>query len=239
MDKKALSVFRGIIFFVGIVVILVLFISFRNEENPEPWRYNYFWVSIAVSYLVVFFPVFFPPRDENSSGGVFSGFAMYIIACGAFVLVSILLAILVSLGLFKNLTVPLSIQLVIFFFFLIEVYLSVLTTSHISDVAKSGAEKRTGIVELRNLSGQLTSLASALGDENASLKNDLAKLSDDLRYLSPSSDTAAVELENKMFILLKEIIADPVFSTPGASNSNAVKKLAEVTLLFRQRKTIY
>ena len=235
MDKKALSVFRGIIFFVGIVVILVLFISFRNEENPEPWRYNYFWVSIAVSYLVVFFPVFFPPRDENSSGGVFSGFAMYIIACGAFVLVSILLA---TLGLFKNLTVPLSIQLVIFFFFLIEVYLSVLTTSHISDVAKSGAEKRTGIVELRNLSGQLTSLASALGDENASLKNDLAKLSDDLRYLSPSSDTA-VELENKMFILLKEIIADPVFSTPGASNSNAVKKLAEVTLLFRQRKTIY
>ena len=43
MDKKALSVFRGIIFFVGIVVILVLFISFRNEENPEPWRYNYFF----------------------------------------------------------------------------------------------------------------------------------------------------------------------------------------------------
>ena len=46
-------------------------------------------------------------------------------------------------------------------------------------------------------------------------------------------------IDDGIYILLKEIIADPVFSTPGASNSNAVKKLAEVTLLFRQRKTIY
>ena len=80
---------------------------------------------------------------------------------------------------------------------------------------------------------------SSAGFDPYFLDEAVKKLSDDLRYLSPSSDTAAVELENKMFILLKEIIADPVFSTPGASNSNAVKKLAEVTLLFRQRKTIY
>ena len=71
MNKRGLSIFKGIIFALGFLIILFLYLSVGKKEDIEGWRQTYLWLSLIVSYLVLLFPIFFPPRDKHASGGIF------------------------------------------------------------------------------------------------------------------------------------------------------------------------
>ena len=239
MTKNNLKLFRFIIFVFGLVLIAAAYMFAPVKDDIQKWRLSYLWVSIIVSYLVIFFPLFFPPRDKDSSGGVFVSGAMYYVSNGLFVLVSIILAILVFNGLFLTLFWPLLIQGILFFFFLIQLFLCVLTVEHIASVSQREHLKRASLVDLRQYSQMLSITASSLGPDNAELKKTLDAICNELRYLSPSDNDAAKTIEARMQIALQEIFEDPVFTSREASNIQAINKAAEIALLIKQRKTIY
>jgi len=239
MSKKELKLFRSLIFLFGLVIIAVAYFSAPIKEDIQKWRVNYLWISIAASYIAIFFPLFFPPRDTDSSGGAFISGGMYYISDGVFAAVSILLAILVNNGAFLSLFWPLLLQGILFFFFLIQVYLCVLTAEHISSVSRMENQKKASVTDLRQYSQMLSITASSLGSDNAELKKELDAICNELRYLSPSDNATAKNIVRKLFLALQEISEDPIFTSREASNFNAMKKAAEISLLIKQRKAIY
>jgi len=236
---KNTKLFRAFIFIFGLAVITAAFIFMPVKENSEKWRINYLWISITLSYIVIFFPSFFPPRDTDSSGAAFISGGVYYVSDGLFAAASIILAVLVYNGIFLTLFWPLVLQGILFFFFLIQVYLCVLTAAHTSSVSQMENQKRASVMDLRQYSQMLSVTASSLGVENTELKKELDTICNELRYLSPTNNISAKNLEAKMISALQEISGDPIFTCKEASNINAVKKAAELSLLIKQRKTIY
>ncbi len=239
MAKNNLKLFRFIIFVFGLLLIAAAYMFAPVKDDIQKWRLSYLWISIVVSYLVIFFPLFFPPQDVDSSGGAFVTGAIYYISDGLFAGVSIVLAILVFNGLFITLFWPLLLQGILFFFFLIQVFLCVFPAEHIASVSQRENLKRGSLVDLRQYSQMLFITASSLGPDNEELKKALETICNELRYLSPSDNDAAKTIEAKIYIALLEISEDPVFSSREAPNIQAKNKVAEIALLIKQRKVIY
>lgn len=239
MNKRGLSIFKGIIFALGFLIILFLYLSVGKKEDIEGWRQTYLWLSLIVSYLVLFFPIFFPPRDKHASGGIFITGIMYLASSIVFIIISLPLALLVYNGVFEKIFIPLLIQSIFLFFFLLEVFLCVFTTEHISSVTHTESQKLAGVLEIRALANALNTKVASLGDEHNVLKKDIAQLADDLRYLSPSGNPVARDIEQKIYVLLQEIDMDPLFTTREASNTNAISRIKEVATMLKQRKSIY
>lgn len=239
MAKNDMKLFRSSIFVFGLVLIAAAYMFAPVKEDIQEWRISYLWISIAVSYLVIFFPLFFPPRDTDSSGGAFVSGAMYYVSDGLFAAVSIVLAILVFNGFFLTLFWPLLLQGILLFFFMIQFFLCVLTAEHIASISQKENLKRSSLVDLRQYSQMLSITASSLGPENVELKKELEAICNELRYLSPSDNAAAKTIEAKMYIVLQEISEDPVFTSREASTIQVHNKTAEIALLIKQRKAIY
>ena len=65
-------------------------------------------------------------------------------------------------------------------------------------------------------------------------------LSDDLRYLTPSNDPNAQNLDNQISLMLDSLTSDGYFMRPNPqARENVIRKFDALRTLFAQRKAIF
>lgn len=131
-------------------------------------------------------------------------------------------------------------QLIITFVFLIYIYFACATDSHIASVNKMEKVKRSGVDELRTKTEKLKIRSEILPSDYEDIKAKISKLSDDMRYLSPSDNDEAIRLENELISRIDGLIQDPIFvSTDNIGMEATQKRIVEIELLIKERKAIY
>ncbi len=241
MTVKGFNIFKFMILIFGLAVIGCAYAFGPTADIPEEesWRRTYMWISVLAAYLMIFVPIMFPPSDSDDTGGIFISGGLYGISILLFVLISIILAIAVFNGAFESLFWPLMIQAVFFFIFLLSILGGSLVTTQISAVAGEQKQMRAVMDEIRQRAQMLSIQCSSLGENHNVFKQQVENISNDLRYLSPSKNPMAVDIENRINMALTQISVDPIFTSAEASNANAMSKVSEIQILIKQRKAIY
>ena len=100
------------------------------------------------------------------------------------------------------------------------------------------AQKDSVIAEMRTKAQRLSMMADKLDDNTIKAKID--SMNEDLKYLSPSVQSEAYELESRMSAVIDSILSDAYFCFGKAYSTETLEaKLSEFEFLYNQRKNIY
>ena len=93
---------------------------------------------------------------------------------------------------------------------------------------------------LRRKSENLAIKADTLDDAYRTIKEGIAGIKDDIRYLAPSDDPAAFDLEKKIENAIDEISGNDIWiMKENVSGQFIDKQLSDLKILIAQRKKIY
>lgn len=238
MSRSNLKLFRICILFFGLLIIALAGVLVYDRW-PDIWQLEYAVVSVGLVYLAFFFPTVLSFRSKDSSGGIFVAGALYYKGAIGFLIASV--------GLVSTLfRVPIKLQyailyhLFIIFVFVIYIYFACATDSHIARVNRMEKAKRSGVDELRAKAERLNIKSGNLPNGYEDIKTKIQKISDDMRYLSPSNNAEAIRLEDELISKINGLSLNPIFAgSENIEHDTVQNEIAEIELLIRERKAIY
>ena len=238
MENKY-PIMKILVFLLGMIVITVSGILLQPYFKIDTGKIIFVAISVFLMYITVFLPVLLKSFSPQNADRVFVGGAVYFIGMVVYLLVSIIL--IVGIINVLSLRIAVVVQLVAVFVFSIYVLTACYTSDYIKDVNKSEGKKKNLVLILREKTSRLDSFAEGLKDENnKELKESIKKLSEDFRYLSPSDNNHAVELEQRMLVIVDDLLTDRYFTMSENMDKSLVeKKIDELNVIFNQRKKIY
>ena len=229
MKKKSL-LFSILIFAAGLLL---------NTLIPlETEKYIFMWNSIGVVFILAFVPIFFEQLTVRNADRKVISLVVYYRGFVVYALLSA--AIIVLLFKFLELKYAILLQVGVLILFAVYVGVSYLVSGHVKNVAETETAKTATVESLRARAQSLVILTDRLGDGDNDIREMARKLSDDLRYLTPSSDANARNLDDQMSMMLDSLTSDSYFVRPNSqSRENVVRKFDALKTLFAQRKAIF
>ncbi|MCR5768785.1 MAG: hypothetical protein K6G45_09890 [Lachnospiraceae bacterium] len=236
--KKLTNGSKIVIFLFGIAVLAISAFLLSQFSKTDVGKFVITCIIIAVIYILAFLPFFIEIfSSRNEAGRVISN-VIYYKGMIPFTVASLMIIIFMYIGLPVRFAV--IAQGICFAVFLIYFFLACFTKGHIENIAVEEEKKKSTVAFLREKTKLLAIEADQLNGNNIDLKNSLKKLAEDFRYLSPSENQAAIDLDNKMIRIIEEFLSD--FSSiqiNDSASSGLNEKVKELELLFKQRKSIY
>ncbi len=234
MNKNTNIIFRTILLLGGLAIIAAAFYLFEGSTENLSDQHKFLWISIVISYLVLFLPLYFPPKFSEDTGGAFIGYGLLSLNALFFiggVIVSVVISFCVE-------TYGMKIAVILFLVsclsFLASIYLSALTGSHIDSVQAKEKNLLSSVKEIKEQVKMLSVKMNTLGDDFNECKKQYEKLSDKILYISPvDNNENAARLEKQIKDMLTEI-AFSSFTSPDALS----KQIAGLEQIVDMRKTI-
>lgn len=235
MKKRNSSVFGLIAFVFGALIIVLAYILLMQMFSFNPVAYTFSFVSILLTYILFFLPMFFGPFTGDVAGTVLGGTFYY----RGLTIYALLSAVNIALVfVFMPLAVSIIIQCIALFVLLLWAFLGQVTKEHIDDSLRNEDVKKSVVTELRNRAAKLTAMTSSLESENK-IRANARKIEENMRYLSPSDNPEAREIELQMLAKLNAILNDPLLtSSAGAENASLSGKFNDFDVLYKERKSI-
>lgn len=223
------------IFVVGLAVLIAAFFLLKPAfvELDLVQQYTFAGICVLTLYLAVFAPLLLGGLN-GMPAAVFASGAVYYKALTSYFAITVVAVVLAFLRL--PFAVPIVVQLVGVFVFLVWTLAAVSTKGHIEAVQRQENVKKSAVIELRYKSASLSAMAATIEDK--ALRGQISRIEENMRYLSPTDSEYAQDIERKMIALMDAIMSDGFFS--GAGDKNALEsKLRDFDALYRQRKIIY
>ena len=237
MKKKSL-LFSILIFAAGLLLIVAAGILLHSLIPLETEKYIFMWNSIGVVFILAFVPIFFEQLTVRNADRKVISLVVYYRGFVVYALLSA--AIIVLLFKFLELKYAILLQVAVLILFAVYVGVSYLVSGHVKNVAEAETAKTATVESLRARAQSLVILTDRLGDGDNDIREMARKLSDDLRYLTPSNDQNARNLDDQISMMLDSLTSDSYFVRPNTqSRENVVRKLDALKTLFAQRKAIF
>lgn len=234
MKKNDYSAITLVIFLFGAIVVAAALFFIKDLFPDRTGTYIFVCISTVLIYAAAFLPIVMNLSGKTAQ--IIASGAVYYKGMTVFGLIS-------AADIFLAITmIPLKaavvIQLAALFIFLIYVFMACVTSDTVNNVGKAEAENRSVISEMRSKAQRLSIMAEK--SDNKAIKSAVARMNDDLRYLSPSGSSEAYELECRMSVILDSMLSDTYFRSNGMQSSETIEaKLNDYELLYEQRKNIY
>lgn len=238
--KKDFSIFKLLIFMLGLAIIVLAAFLIGPLWERDTWRMVYSWISIALIYTAFALPlVLHNGTRDGDSTHVFIGGIVYYRGVIVYAIVSLGIIFLVEL-----LRIPAAYavvaQCVMIFVFMVYFFVACFTDDHIVTVNRQERSKMAVLQVLRRKSENLAIKADTLDDAYRTIKEGIAGIKDDIRYLAPSDDPAAFDLEKKIENAIDEISGNDIWiMKENVSGQFIDKQLSDLKMLIAQRKKIY
>ena len=165
MNKNTNIIFRTILLLGGLAIIAAAFYLFEGSTENLSDQHKFLWISIVISYLVLFLPLYFPPKFSGDTGGAFIGYGLLSLNALFFiggVIVSVVISFCVE-------TYGMKIAVILFLVsclsFLASIYLSALTGSHIDSVQAKEKNLLSSVKEIKEQVKMLSVKMNTLGDD--------------------------------------------------------------------------
>jgi hypothetical protein len=197
MANSKLSVFRVLLFLVGLGIIALAFFLTGNSDEGRTSADIFMWVSIVVIYLVVFCPFFFSSLGKKFSNKIPS-LALVWLSVFLYAGVSIAVILILKFVPFFSLNAAIIVQAVIFFIFLINIYFAYFANAHAARVTTDTENLVRALNDLKAGAAALVIKTASCPDGKGDLQNRIKKAAEDIRYISPVSGGGAAELEQKL-----------------------------------------
>ena len=232
---------RIVLLLLGIVIIIAAFILSNDYAQNDTVTFkvtslgNILILNMVVSliiYALFFIDILVPlinSRDSAQRKVGALGLRWFVTWLYAF------LAIATMIGCNTIFGIAFATQLIIhcslFFFLLLGLYGAFSASNKVQEVYEKSKNEQNGLIEMRKAMGRLK--------EKHDLPNDLTvrinKLDNELRYLSPSNNPEAYNLERSFIETLNEIALSD-FSENEAGIANLLSKCERI---YKNRLTIY
>jgi len=239
MTKQQSSLFRFLLFLAGAgIIILAFFLTRETRQYFPPETNTFIWISIAIMYLVFFYPFFFSllniadySRKIPSRVIIWSGILTYVIlSLGNILLLAIAVVITINAAII--------IQSILFFFFLLSVYFGFFVGSYLKSVAVEEAEKLEYLTKVKLKSSVLLLSVNKLPSQYEKVQKILARSIDDIKYISPLNNRIGSELELNILgsiASLSQIINSILSGTDSPTLENEADNLRS---LVNERKLL-
>lgn len=233
--KDNFSVGRLLLFIAGIAVaaalpVLLFSVTTRGREMAP--IFSGAFVLIFIGYAL---PLVFNYRKEEADSVIIGG-TVYYKGIGVFTAVSLIALFLLYQGILP-LGATAAVILLMFMVVSVYIYLTYMTQKHVKDVGEEEKVKKSSVIDLRHDTSELAMKLAGKFPENEVLLKKAKKISEDLRYLSPSDNTEAKRIEKEMSKALSDLIKK--LST-GACSADAVEEQVDaIGMLYQQRKSIF
>lgn len=237
--NKNYSTLKTIFFVVGLLVVCAVAVVTYPLLTSIIWRHMLIWVDVILIYCAVVLPIVLSFVTNKNTAKVFVGGIIYYRGVIVFALLSAAIVVFSFVVPF-SMALSIVLQCAAILAFLLYFFLACFTAEHIDGVEDAEKKRLASVLELRNKAENLSISANSLSDEYKSIKESAIRLSDNIRYLSPSNDRKALELESKMLQLMELTSKDLLYlSTQNCSSETINTHFRELNQLYEKRKTIY
>ena len=184
MDRRSSDNFRIALFIFGAVIIILAS-----------------WISVFVMYLVIATPFIAPLLHSDKLDALFTGGIIYARGACVYLILSILILFAAITGTFR-IGILYLFQLTALFVLILYLYLSLGAASFTSGVQKYEKDKSA---DLDKVKSEAKMLSTSLSGMDPDICTKMGKIAEDIRYISPSDDGRARNLEVQMLDLLDEM----------------------------------
>ena len=126
--------------------------------------------------------------------------------------------------------------------FILVIYIFMAIWTHIQheNVREEETEKTAYLSELKNKCSMLNTRISGTPGISEEAKTTLVQFEKDIRYMSPSDNPQAVQLEKQMLAIINYLNDSGILTRDSEQTADIVnRQLQELAILCRQRKMIY
>ncbi len=223
----------GIITFV-FGYFLLGFVCYVTMANVPEWTavHYHLWFIVAICYTILSGTLLF---SKFIAKNVDKRIATWLFDWPARSLLVAMLGISAGLGFYvENINACYILDAASVFIYMLALVLTRGTTKHIQNVQKEENQKRVLIDEVRKASLSLGIVAQNLPDEFSAQKKQIEAIKDDLRHLSPSSNSEAISLEESILKQLQEIKNDCI-----SGQGILPQRISLINACIAERKNIY
>lgn len=231
MDKS--KILNIIVYILGVGLICAVFFALLPDILTE----NVFWVDLAVSVVVFTLFMFNMGRLVHSNDDMNTNWG----SLGVRWFFMWTYAILAASGMVWMYFAALSfsIQIIIQSAFLLLLLFGFLFTMVINKQVRNVAQQQradsTGLTDMKNIVARFEiHISSKNPDKN--IVSTLNEIKDNIRYMSPSPNTMALELENQFIEELSEALTSIPRSDKTLNTDEVLSKLKSCNIILQQRK---
>lgn len=231
MNKNRLSLFKTLLFLSGLIIIGIIyyFINYPLPEEGLTYPQKFFWIEIVFCYLIFYIPFFFSSFSSKEMDSKIPPTITIWMCIIPFEIISLILAFL-SLYEIVPIKITVSIELILLFIAGIIIFLGYFAGNHIEQVQASEKKSISKINELKSTFDLLNLKTNMLSEDYFDCINEIKKICDDVKYLSPVDTELASSLETKLIIEAK------VISESNLTPQEMSSKLLTLSNLVNQRK---
>ncbi len=236
MTKSQSTFFKVILMVLGLGIIFAAFKLFNTAETLTDSQ-KFFWINLAVIYVVFFFPLFFNTITLNNFDKKIPSLVGLWFCLSLFEFVTLVLSIVV---LMEKLQVRIAfiIEAALFFFCAIFIYFAYVGNTHIANVQQEEERALSLISKIRSSFDMLKLKSETLGDSSFEAKKKINSLADEVRYISPVDTAESAEIESKIIAKISEVESQIDEVTSGGNSANLAAALTTLELLIKQRKLL-
>ena len=223
---------------IGEILLILSFLHFGHELKQDVLVLN---ITVSsVIYLMLFSSFLFPLinlKDKSQSDVGFIGVNWFFSAGYTFVAIAIMVyfnQINKQAGKFEN---QLLIHAILFFLLLIGGFLSRKTADKVSEVYQEQKIERNQLEELKKATKNLVLRAELMSDLSPEFKYNLNRLMEDIRFLSPSNNVDANQLDEKYIETIRRV--DDMLYNKENNKENMDIALKQCAQFLKERKQLY
>ena len=232
MNHEKSYAFRLFLYLFGLVIIILAAI-FWTIPFLMLWQSVFFWLLVLSVYLIMFLPFVIDILNETSLNFVFTGGIVYYRGAIIYTIIALILMWMDISGLARMKVLYIGFLVALFVYF-VYVYLACVAGEHTEKVIQHNQEKKAVLDEVKFRANSLINITE--NNQDNLLQSELQKIQEDIRYISPSDDPRAADLEYQILDLIDDLTNIQNGKETGNSTGEDLKKLK---LAVKQRKDIY
>jgi len=237
MTKNQSLLFRFILFFAGVGIIILAFFLTKGDRELTGTD-AFIWTSIGVMYLIISLPFFF---SAISVGNFSEKIPSLVIIWWRIIPLYIAASVIIILLLVNNVIIvntAIVAQSILLFLAAIGLYLSYYASSHVSRVAVEEAGKQQYVNQLKPKAQSLLISVNKLPAKYEKAQNVLKQTIEEIRFIYPVDKGAGDDLELQIIKSLN-ILSEYCSGIHGGAHTAALDNEAEnLRMLVKERKLL-
>lgn len=230
---KKTQTFNAILYVLGISLICALFfVSFKDIFSED-----IFWLDLAVSvgvYTLFMFNagrLFMSSEDMNSQWGGIGIRWFFMWMYSTLAVIAMVIMYFTDLAFSVQILVQAALLLLLLFGF----FFSMLANKQVASVSRQHQREASGLNNMRELVSRFEIHISSKNPDKTVVKL-LDEIKDNIRYLSPSQDGIALDLESQFIVELSEIMTSIARGDKTLDTDEVLNKLDSCNTILKQRK---
>lgn len=225
-----------LILLLGEILLVISFLYFGKNLDK-----NVLFLDIVISSIIYFlvFNSFLTPlldlKDKSQSKVGSLGVSWFF--SSGYAIIAILLMFYFSKHKESEFETQILAQSILFFFLLIGVFISNRTSEKVSEVYFEQKKERDKVNDIQNATKRLASRIELMTNVSPEIKYKVNKMVEELRFVSPTNNSDAYEIEMRYFSLLDKL--DLMLLNIESNKENIDLTIKQCDQLIKERKQVY